>query len=134
MRVSDLSSDVCSSDLFNFDTVHYEYYRDATVALEAFKAGGYDFRLENSSKAWATAYNMPEVASGTIKKEELEHDRSAGMQGFVYNLRRPLFQDRRVRQALAYAFDFSWRSAEHTSELQSLMRISYAVFCLKNNK
>src|SRR3546814_13168968 len=51
---------------------------------------------------------MPEVASGAIKKEELEHGRSAGMQGFVYNLRRPLFQDRRVRQALAYAFDFSW--------------------------
>src|SRR3546814_15305308 len=64
--------------------------------------------MENSSKAWATAYNMPEVASGAIKKEELEHGRSAGMQGFVYNLRRPLFQDRRVRQALAYAFDFSW--------------------------
>ncbi len=92
----------------NFDIVRYEYFRDATVALEAFKAGAYDFRLENSSKAWATAYDFPAVRKGWIKKEAFKHGRSAGMQGFAFNLRRPIFRDRRVRRALAYAFDFEW--------------------------
>jgi microcin C transport system substrate-binding protein len=78
------------------------------VAVEAFKGGEYDFRLENNSKVWATAYDMPEVAQGLVVKELVPHDRPAGMQGFVYNLRRPIFADRRVRQALAYAFDFEW--------------------------
>lgn len=92
----------------NFDMIHYDYYRDETVALEAFKAGEYDLRPENSSKAWATAYNFPAVASGAVRKEEIPHDRSTGMQGFVFNTRRPLFRDPRVRQALAYLFDFEW--------------------------
>ena len=78
------------------------------MALEAFKAGEYDFRAENSSKAWATAYDFPAVASGAVKKGEPPHNRSTGMQGFVFNTRRPLFQDPRVRQALAYVFDFDW--------------------------
>lgn len=92
----------------NFDTIRYEYYRDSTVALEAFKAGRYDFRMETSSKDWATAYDTPAVRNGQIVKREIPHNRSAGMQSFVYNLRRPLFQDLRVRRALNYAFDFEW--------------------------
>jgi microcin C transport system substrate-binding protein len=92
----------------NFDVVRTDYYRDETVELEAFKAGEFDFRVENSAKEWATAYNVPAVRNGLIRKEEVEHDRPAGMQGFAYNTRRPMFQDRRVRQALAYAFDFEW--------------------------
>jgi len=92
----------------NFDTIRYDYYRDGTVALEAFKAGNYDFRLENTSKDWATAYDTPAVRSGQIVKKAIKNSRPTGMQGFVYNLRRPLFQDPRVRRALNYAFDFEW--------------------------
>ena len=92
----------------NFDIIRYDYYRDTTVALEAFKAGNYDFRLENTSKDWATAYDTPAVRSGQIVKRAIKHSRPTGMQGFVYNLRRPLFQDPLVRRALSFAFDFEW--------------------------
>ena len=92
----------------NFDVIRYDYYRDGTVAVEAFKAGEYDFRMENSSKGWATAYDFPAVTNGVVKKDEIPHDRPSGMQGFAFNSRRPLFQDPRVRQALGYAFDFEW--------------------------
>jgi len=95
----------------NFEVIRYDYYRDQTVALEAFEAGTYDFRRESSSKAWATAYNVPAVASGAIKKEEIKNDVPTGMQAFVYNTRRALFTDPRVREALAYAFDFEWTNA-----------------------
>ncbi|MCW9040256.1 MAG: extracellular solute-binding protein, partial [Rhodospirillales bacterium] len=90
----------------NFDLIRYDYYRDATVVIEAFKAGEFDYRAENSSKAWATAYEIPEIKDGRIVKAEIKHNRPAGMQGFVYNTRRDLFKDRRVREALAYAFDY----------------------------
>jgi microcin C transport system substrate-binding protein len=92
----------------NFDEVRYEYYRDANVAMEAFKAGAYDLRLENASKFWATAYTGPMFDAGWIVKEEIPNQLGTGMQGFAFNLRRPLFQDPKVRQALAYAFDFEW--------------------------
>ena len=92
----------------NFVRIRYDYYRDATVALEAFKGRGYDFREENVSKQWATGYDIPAVRSGLIVKEEIRHQRPTGMQGFIYNIRQPLFRDRRVRDALAYAFDFEW--------------------------
>ena len=92
----------------NFDRIRYDYYRDMTVALEALKAGAYDLRVEASSKDWATAYDVPAVRDGRLKKEEIPHARPAGMQGYAFNLRRPLFQDRRVRQALGYGFDFEW--------------------------
>jgi len=93
---------------YNFDTIRYDYYRDSTVALLAFKAGEYDYRTENSSKAWATAYKTPNVEKGFIKKVEINHNRSSGMQAFVFNTRRDMFKDKLVRQALAYAFDFEW--------------------------
>jgi len=93
---------------YNFDRIRHDYYRDATVALEAFKAGEYDFRQETSSKDWATGYDVPAVQQGLIVKVEIPNERPTGMQGFVMNLRRPLFQDRRVREALAYSFDFEW--------------------------
>ena len=92
----------------NFDTLRLDYYRDSTVSLEAFKGGEYDFRQENSAKNWATAYTTPAVTQGLIKKEEIKNEVPTGMQGFVFNTRRPVFQDRRVRQALAYAWDFEW--------------------------
>ena len=92
----------------NIDVIRYDYYRDGTIALEAFKAGQYDVRQENVSKNWATGYDSPALRSGLIKKEQIPHQRPSGMQGFAFNLRRPLFQDPRVREALAYAFDFEW--------------------------
>ena len=93
---------------YNFDHIRYDYYRDSTVALEAFKAGEYDFREENEAKKWATGYDFPALTEGRVKKAEIPHGRPAGMQAFAYNIRRPLFQDARVRQALGYAFDFEW--------------------------
>ncbi len=93
---------------YNIDRLRYDYYRDVTVALEAFKAGSYDLRLENVAKQWATGYDSPALSKGLIKKESFPHQIPSGMQGFAYNLRRPLFQDAKVRQALAYAFDFEW--------------------------
>ncbi len=93
---------------FNVDVIRYDYYRDGTIALEAFKAGQYDVRRENSSKSWATGYDSPALREGLIKKEQIPNQLPSGMQGFGYNLRRPLFQDARVRQALAYGFDFEW--------------------------
>ncbi len=92
----------------NFDVIHHDYYRDDTVAIEAFKGGAFDLRLESSSKHWATAYDIPAVRDGMLKKEEIAHDRPSGMQAFVFNTRREPFRDRRVRQALGYAFDFEW--------------------------
>lgn len=92
----------------NFDTIRFDYYRDSTVAVEAFKGGEYDFRQENVAKNWATAYDTPAVKQGLIKKELLRNEVPTGMQAFVFNTRRPVFQDARVRRALAYAFDFEW--------------------------
>lgn len=107
-------SDYWAADLpvnkgrYNFDTLVYDYYRDATVALEAFKAGEYDFRHENVSKNWATLYNGPQFDDGRIIKKEIAHEIPQGIQGFVFNTRRQQFKDRRVREALIYAFDFEW--------------------------
>jgi len=92
----------------NWDAIRYDYYRDSTVALEAFKAGQYDYRQENSAKNWATAYDVPALQDGRMKKAELPNDNPTGMQAFVFNTRRDVFKDKRVREALAYAFDFEW--------------------------
>jgi microcin C transport system substrate-binding protein len=92
----------------NFDLMVYDYYRDTSVALEAFKAGEYDFRQENSSKQWATGYTGDAFASGRAIQQELVHENPTGMQAFVLNTRREKFSDPKVRQALAYAFDFEW--------------------------
>ena len=97
-----------SKGQYNADILRYDYYRDATVALEAFKSGDYDFRLENTSKVWATGYDSPSFRQGLYKIEEVRHEIPTGMQGFVFNTRKVIFKDKRVRQALAFAFDFEW--------------------------
>ena len=97
---------------FNFDRITYDYYRDSDVALEAFLAGEYDVRDENTAKLWAEAYNVPQVKDDRIIKAEIPHKRPAGMQGFIYNIRRPVFKDPKVREALAYAFDFEWSNKQ----------------------
>ncbi len=98
--------------MFNFERVTYKYYRDFTVALEAFKAGEFEFILENNSKKWARDYVGPKFRKGLITKTQLKHANNAGMQGFVFNLRRPLFQDKRVRKAISLALDFDWSNRQ----------------------
>ena len=93
---------------FNFETIRTDYYRDETVALEAFKSGAYDFKQENSSKNWATAYKFGAVKEGKVKVEEIKYYRPSGMQGFAFNMRNSLFKNRNVRKALTYTFDFEW--------------------------
>ncbi len=92
----------------NFDRIRFEYYRDATVALEALKGDRVDFRLENSAKNWATGYNVASVRKGDLVKAEIPDENAAGMQGFAFNIRRTKFQDSRVREAFNWAFDFEW--------------------------
>ncbi|MBB5020978.1 extracellular solute-binding protein [Desulfurispira natronophila] len=93
---------------YNFDTITIDYYRDASVALESFKAGSYDFRLENNAKDWATSYNIPAVANGHIQRQSIPHRNPTGMQAFAFNTRLDKFSDPKVRLALNYLFDFEW--------------------------
>ena len=92
--------------LWNFERVRFEYFRDDDVEFEAFKTGVYDFKREVSSRRWATAYTFPAVTDGRVKLLPLQDIQPVSTQPISFNLRRPLFQDRRVRQALNYAFDF----------------------------
>jgi microcin C transport system substrate-binding protein len=92
----------------NFDEIEYIYFRDANVAFEAFKSDQYDWRLESSSKSWATGYEFPAIKSGKAIKEEIKLKQVEGMQSWALNIRRDKFKDVRVRQALNFAFDFEW--------------------------
>lgn len=95
----------------NFGAYRYEYFRDTTVALEAFKAGQIDFRTENVARDWATAYDFPARRRGLVRLDEIRHELPTGMQAWAVNLRRPMFQDARVRRALIELFDFEWMNA-----------------------
>ena len=91
----------------NFNEIHYDYYRDSNVMIEALKANEYDFRSENISKEWATAYN--DLKNNiTFIKEEIDHELPQGMQAFIYNMRKDIFKNLELRKALALAFDFEW--------------------------
>jgi microcin C transport system substrate-binding protein len=92
----------------NFDRIRFDFFRDDTVIRQALKSGEIDFREENQAKAWALDYDVPPVNRGWLEKEAIPHGRPTGMQAFVMNTRRALFEDSRVRRALAYAFDFEW--------------------------
>lgn len=94
--------------MFNFDTITFKYFRDQIVSVEAFKANEFDFMYINIAKQWARDLVGPKFDSKRIIKEYLPHKNNQGMQGFVFNLRNPLFQDRGVRMALGMAFDFEW--------------------------
>ncbi|MBB3182537.1 microcin C transport system substrate-binding protein [Halomonas fontilapidosi] len=92
----------------NIDRLVYDYYRDQTVALEAFKAGNLDMRIETSARNWATAYDFPALEEGFVERLEVPDGQPAGMQAYVMNLRRDKFQDPRVREAFNLAFNFEW--------------------------
>ena len=97
--------------MYNFDRIIYKYYKDTTVALEAFKAGEFEFFSEFHSKRWARDHVGPKYKSGEILKTQLPHKNNAGMQGFVFNTRKDKFKDRRVRRALVLAMDFEWSNS-----------------------
>ena len=97
-----------SKGQWNFDEFVFTYFRDRVPAFEAFKVGQIDYWQETSAKAWATSYDFEAVRRGLVKKEEIPIHRVTPMQAFVMNLRRPQFQDVRVRKAFNLAFDFEW--------------------------
>ena len=92
----------------NFDSIRVEYFADYQTAFEGFKGGAYTFRSEASSLIWATGYDFPAVENGWVVQEELNDGTIATGQSFVFNLRRPQFQDPRVREAIALMFNFEW--------------------------
>ncbi|MGI9340666.1 MAG: extracellular solute-binding protein, partial [Psychrobacter sp.] len=93
---------------YNFDMIKFVYYQSDEIAFEGFKSGQYRFRPENKASNWATGYNFPAVKAGMIVKESISSQNPVPMQGLVMNMRRPLFQDIRVREALSLAYDFEW--------------------------
>ncbi|MES2934520.1 MAG: extracellular solute-binding protein [Pseudomonadota bacterium] len=98
--------------MFNFGSIVYRFYSDDVARLEAFKAGEFDVVVEYSAKNWARSYTGPKFKDGSLIKRELLHSNGAGMQGFVMNLRRPQFQDVRVRKALNLALDYEWMNRQ----------------------
>lgn len=97
--------------LWNFDEVKIDYYRDANAVFEAFKTGLADIRVESDPGRWTTGYDFPAVKAGEIMLEEIEQRSPAPASGFAFNTRRKIFEDGRVREALAMAFDFEWANA-----------------------
>jgi peptide/nickel transport system substrate-binding protein len=93
---------------WNFDTIRLDYYRDANSQFEAFKKGLYDIRIETDPGRWVSAYNFPAARDGRVLKDGVRDGLPKGMLGLVFNTRRPLFADIRVRQALMTLFDFEW--------------------------
>ena len=94
--------------MFNFDRIVYKYYKDRTIALEAFKAGEFDFMSVYSSKSWAKDYTGKRFNSGEIVKNTFKHQNNEAIQGFVFNTRKSIFKDKKVREAIGLAFDFEW--------------------------
>jgi microcin C transport system substrate-binding protein len=93
----------------NYDNIRVTYFQDPEILMESFKAGAIDVRPnENSARRWVTQYDFPAVKDGRVIKEKIPDDTPVGVQGFVFNIRKPLFADPKVRQALSYAFDFEW--------------------------
>lgn len=94
--------------MFNFDRITYKIYKDSTAQLEAFKAGEFDYIQAFIAREWARAYTGKAFDKGELIKKELQHGNAGDFQGFLFNLRRPKFQDVRVRQAIELAMDFEW--------------------------
>lgn len=92
----------------NFDSIRYEYFRDRTVAFEAFKSGAFTFREEFTARVWATGYDFPAVVERRVIRDEVPDARPSGTQGWWINGRREKFQDKRVREAIGLCFDFEW--------------------------
>jgi peptide/nickel transport system substrate-binding protein len=96
---------------FNFDEIRFDYFREASALFEAFKSGAIDLRPEDDPSRWATGYDFPAIRSGDVVRKEFDIAIPAGMTALAFNLRRPLFADPRVRQALILLFNFEWTNA-----------------------
>ncbi|WP_112310662.1 extracellular solute-binding protein [Pseudogemmobacter bohemicus] len=96
----------------NYDVIRYEYFAEANAGFEGFKGGAYTFRIENVAKQWSENYNFPAVTNGTVKKETLPQEGVSNGQSWVFNLRREIWQDARVREAVSILFNFEW--SNHT--------------------
>jgi peptide/nickel transport system substrate-binding protein len=94
--------------LWNFDQIKFDYYRDGNTHFEAFKKGSYDLRTETDPGRWQTAYDFPSFRDGSVVKEEFPYGLPKGMQGLVFNTRRSIFADVRVREAVLQLFEFEW--------------------------
>ncbi len=94
--------------LWNFDSIRFDYYRDGNTHFEAFKKGSYDLRVETDPGRWQTAYDFPALREGNVVKQEFPYGLPKGMEGLVFNTRRPMFADVRVREAILNLFDFEW--------------------------
>ena len=92
----------------NYDSIRIEYFADTSAAFEAFKAGEFTFRRENSSLNWATAYDFPAIEKNWVVRDTLDDGTLPAATGFVFNLRRAKFQDRNVRRALGLMYNFTW--------------------------
>ncbi len=95
----------------NFDRIRYEYFRDRTVAFEAFKNGTLNYHEEFTSRFWATNYDFPALREGRVKREEIPNGAPVAIQGWYFNTRRDAFKDPRIREAIGLAFDFEWTNA-----------------------
>jgi peptide/nickel transport system substrate-binding protein len=95
----------------NLDTIRYEYFTDAGVLFQAFTAGELSVYREADPRRWETEFDFPAVQAGEVVKSEIPHGRPSGMEGFVFNTRRPIFADWRVREALIHAFNFEFVNA-----------------------
>ena len=94
----------------NFDVVRFEYFADSQVAFEAFKAGAFTEREENIARVWATGYDFPAATDGRVQRSTVPNNNIPNIQGWVFNTRRKIFKDPRIREAIGYAFDFEWTS------------------------
>ena len=94
--------------LWNFDQIKFDYYRDGNTHFEAFKKGLYDVRAETDPGRWQTGYDFPALRDGRVVKEEFPYGLPKGMHGLVFNTRRAVFADVRVREAILHLFDFDW--------------------------
>ncbi len=94
----------------NFDVVRFEYFGDSQVAFEAFKAGAFTEREENIARVWATGYDFPAFKDGRVKRATMPNNNIPNIQGWMFNTRKKIFKDPRVREAIGYAFDYEWTS------------------------
>ena len=92
----------------NFKKINFQYFKDREIVRLALKSGDIDIFNENQSKAWATAYEIPAVEKGLLKKELIDHENPQGMQAFAFNIRKEIFKKIKVRKAISLAFDFEW--------------------------
>ena len=101
-----------SRGLYNFDHFSIEYFGDTDVARQVLRGGAYDYNREFSATGFSIGYDSPALSDGRLQKAHLATDAPQPAQGFVFNLQNPIFQDRRVRQALAMLWDFEWSNRQ----------------------